>query len=283
MKEKYCDLHVHSIYSDGTYTPEEILCAAEAAGLSAVALCDHNTVDGVEHFRRAAEGKRVEAILGAEFSVDYEGDELHLLGLYLPETAIPILNERMVEVQRLKDESNVDLIDRLGRAGYEISYEEIKSRTPGGKFNRAHVALALTEKGYTPSIKDAFRTVLSPDAGYYRAPERIPIFEMLDLLTELNVVPVLAHPLFTLSPERLAAFLPQAKKRGLVGMECYYVSYSPRSMALSLGLADTNRLLYSGGSDFHGATKPDVKLGVGRGNLQIPYRWAEALREAQKR
>ena len=281
--EKYCDLHVHSIYSDGTYTPEEILLEAEAAGLSAVALCDHNTVDGVEHFRRAAEGKRVEAILGAEFSTDFEGDELHLLGLYLPEKAIPILNERMVEVQRLKDESNVDLIDRLGRAGYEISYEEIKSRTPEGKFNRAHIAAALTEKGYTPSIGAAFRTLLSPDAGYYHAPERISIFEMLDLLTELKVVPVLAHPLLTLSPERLSALLPQAKKHGLIGMECYYVSYSPRSMALSLGLADTNRLLYSGGSDFHGATKPDVKLGVGRGNLQIPYRWAETLREAQKR
>ena len=283
MKKKYCDLHVHSIYSDGTYTPEEILLEAERAGLSAVALCDHNTVDGVEHFRRAAEGKSVEAILGAEFSVDFEGEELHLLGLYLPDAAIPILNERMVEVQRLKDESNVDLIDSLRRAGYEISYEEIKSATPGGKFNRAHVALALTEKGYTPSINAAFRTVLSPTAGFYRPPERIPIFTMLDLLTELNVVPVLAHPLLTLSPERLSALLPQAKKHGLVGMECYYVSYSPRSMALSLGLADTNRLCYSGGSDFHGATKPDVKLGVGRGNLQIPYRWAEALREAQKR
>ena len=281
--EKYCDLHVHSIYSDGTYTPEEILLEAERAGLAAVALCDHNTVDGVEHFRRAAEGKRVEAILGAEFSVGFEGEELHLLGLYLPDAAIPILNERMVEVQRRKDESNIEMIDRLCRAGYKISYDEIKSGTPGGLCNRAHIALALTEKGYTPTINAAFRTVLSPTAGFYRPPERISIFEMLDLLTELNVVSVLAHPLLTLSPERLAAFLPEAKKHGLVGMECYYVSYSPRSTALSLGLADTNRLLYSGGSDFHGATKPDVKLGVGRGNLQIPYRWAETLREAQKR
>ena len=101
--EKYCDLHVHSIYSDGTYTPEEILRAAEVAGLSAVALCDHNTVDGVAPFRQAAEGSAVEAILGAEFSVDFEGDELHLLGLYLPDAAIPILNERMVAVNRLKD------------------------------------------------------------------------------------------------------------------------------------------------------------------------------------
>ena len=281
--EKYCDLHVHSIYSDGTYTPEEILLEAERAGLAAVALCDHNTVDGVMHFRRAAEGKRVEAILSAEFSVGFEGEELHLLGLYLPDAAIPILNERMVEVQRRKDESNIEMIDRLCRAGYKISYDEIKSGTPGGLCNRAHIALALTEKGYTPTINAAFRTVLSPTAGFYRPPERISIFDMLDLLTELNVVPVLAHPLLTLSPERLSALLPQAKKHGLIGMECYYVSYSPRSTALSLGLADTNRLLYSGGSDFHGATKPDVKLGVGRGNLQIPYRWAEALREAQKR
>ena len=120
-----CDLHTHSVFSDGTYTPAEIIDAAVGLGLSAVALCDHNTVDGLPGFLAAAEGKNIEAICGAEFSVDYSGTELHLLGLFIPQDRFSQISRLMEEATERKRKSNLDLIDALNRAGYPVSFEEI--------------------------------------------------------------------------------------------------------------------------------------------------------------
>ena len=123
---RFCDLHTHSVFSDGTCTPEEILREAAGLGLAAVALCDHNTADGLPDFLSAAAGQAVEAVAGAEFSVDLEGTELHLLALYLPERAFPQVSELMLAVNRRKEESNIALVESLNRAGYRIDYGAIK-------------------------------------------------------------------------------------------------------------------------------------------------------------
>ena len=277
--ERYCDLHTHSVFSDGSLTPTELIRAAREAGLSALALSDHNTVDGLPEFLSAAVGSGVEAIAGAEFSVELDGTELHLLGLFIPTEFFPEIDKLMTEVLRRKEESNRELIAALAADGMALDYDELCRQTPRGRINRAHVALALTALGYTESVKQAFSTLLSPTEGYYREPKRPSVWEMLDFLRSIRAVPVLAHPFLHLSPKRLAAFLPEAKKKGLAGMECYYSTYDEETTALALRMVAEVDLKPSGGSDFHGALKPDIRLGVGRGNLKIPYEWACDLRQ----
>lgn len=271
--KKLCDLHTHSIFSDGTFTPEEIIDEAVKIGLSAVALCDHNTVDGIPRFLAAAKNKNIEAISGAEFSVDYNEKELHLLALFIPTKYLSQISELMFESHKHKEQNNIDLINTLCQNGYILDYDEIKSSTPMGKVNRAHIGAALTKKGYTKSINEAFSTLLSTNAGFYKAPDRPTVWEIIDFILSIGAVPVLAHPLLNLSPEELENFLPLAKQRGLVGIECKYCLYDAKAEKLSLNMADKFGLKYSGGSDFHGSIKPDIDLGVGKGNLQVPYEW----------
>ena len=158
---KYCDLHTHSIYSDGTFTPAEIVNHAIDLGLSAVALTDHNTVDGLPDFISAARGKNIDAVSGCEFSVDYNDKELHLLGLFIKPDYFSQTSALMKEVLARKQESNEALINSLARAGIHLSYEEIKAQTPSGIFNRAHIASTMVQKGYVSSIPEAFSTYLS--------------------------------------------------------------------------------------------------------------------------
>ncbi len=275
---KLCDLHTHSVFSDGTYTPTQLLEAAERAGLSSIALTDHNTVDGLPEFLAAAQDKNMQAIAGAEFSVDYEGTELHLLALYIPETHFAAISERMADFHKRKAQSNYDLICALNKAGYEISFAEIRKATPNGKFNRAHIAAELTKKGYVGSIKEAFSTLLAPAHGYYQEPRRPTVWEMLDFIKSIGAIPVLAHPFLNLKEDRLITLLPLAAEKGLAGMECYYPLYNEATTEKSMLLANRFGLLPSGGSDFHGSNKPDISLGVGKGNLQIPYAWSVALK-----
>lgn len=278
--EKLCDLHTHSLFSDGTYTPAQLIDTAVDAGLAAVALTDHNTVDGLEDFLAAAEGKPIEAIAGIEFSVDYDGTELHLLGLFLPPESFPAIRALMEDFIRRKEQSSRALTQALCRAGYEISYEKIKAATGNGYVNRAHIAAELTRLGYTPSVRAAFDELLSPAAGYYTEPKRPTVWEMIEYIRSIHALPVLAHPFLNLTEEQLNSFLPEAKQRGLAGMECYYSTYDPETTRLSLEMAEEFQLLPSGGSDFHGEVKPEIYLGRGKGALQVPYAWAQALKSA---
>lgn len=275
----FCDLHTHSVFSDGTNTPEEILDRAAEIGLSAVALCDHNTVDGLPRFLAAAEARGVEAVAGAEFSVDYDGTELHLLALDIPKEAFPRIAALMADVRRRKEISNLELIGSLAAAGYPLEYEKIKSKTPNGNINRSAIADAMVEKGYVATKKEAFETLLSPEAGHYKAPLRMTFWEMLETICEIGAIPVLAHPFLKIEEkDKVIALLPKAKARGLVGMECYYTTYDGETTELALRLASELDLKCSGGSDFHGDAKKDTALGVGYGNLRIPYEWLSALR-----
>lgn len=280
--QQYCDLHTHSIFSDGTDTPQEILQAAVQCGLSAVALCDHNTTDGLLHFLNAAKDLPIEAICGAEFSVDYNGTELHLLGLFLDPKHYPQIMEKMAKAHQLKEQSNLDLIKALNAAGYPLDYEQIKAKTPNGRVNRAHIAAALTEKGFTPSMNAAFNTLLSKKAGFYKEPQRITVWEMLSFLRSIDAVPVLAHPYLNLTQAQLEEFLPQAKEHGLIGIETVYSLYDADTTKNAAETAKRFGLLCSGGSDYHGSNKPDLKIGVGKGNLAIPLAWANALKESVK-
>ena len=266
-----CDLHTHSTASDGSLTPTELVRAAENAGFDAIALCDHNTVSGLREFLQAAESSSVEAIPGCEFSSDYMGIDLHIIGLFIPETQYDRITAVLTQTQVEKERSNLDLVANLAKDGYVIDYPALRAQAGDGFINRANIASALVEKGYVPSVKDAFSQLLSPKGKYYTPPKRMDTFEVIDFIKSIGAVAILAHPFLNLKEEaQLRAFLDEAVKHGLDAMETIYTAYSDETTALAKKIAAEYSLLESGGSDFHGAAKPATALGTGKGNLKVP-------------
>lgn len=272
-----CDLHAHSRFSDGSDSPQQLVELAKKQGLRAVALTDHNTVAGLPSFLEAARGRGVEAVPGCEFSTDYNGVELHILGLFIAPQQYATVTALLEEAQREKERSNQKLVASLVAAGYDLSYEEICKKS-SGQINRAHVAAAMMEAGYVSSVQEAFRTVLGKDHGYYVPPKRIGAYDCIRFIKSIGAVAVLAHPFLDLTGEELRAFLRSAVAVGLDAMEVAYSKYSPETTAEAFRIAGEFGLLPSGGSDYHGYNKPDIQLGTGRGDLQIPYGWLEDLK-----
>lgn len=273
----YCDLHTHSHFSDGTYSPAELIAEAESLGLSAIALTDHNTVAGLPDFVAAGRESSVQAVPGCEFSTDYNGVELHILGLFISQEHYETVTALLEKAQLEKEQSNRDLVAVLNENGYDLDYGEICSRCRG-RINRAHIAAALVEKGYFVNMQQAFQGPLSAKAGFYRPPKRMDAYACIRFIKSIGAVAVLAHPFLDLDETALRAFLPEAVLAGLDGMEVLYSKYSTQTTATAMAVAADFGLKCSGGSDFHGSNKPDIALGTGRGNLAIPHAWLEALK-----
>lgn len=270
------DLHTHSHCSDGSLTPAQLLRAAEKAGVTAVALCDHNTVAGLPEFMAAV--GTVEAVPGVEFSANYQGKELHILALFLPRESWAAVDSRLAQLHRDKEASNRALVAALRCGGYAITYEEVTAMAGGGWINRAHVAQVLTRKGYTGSVQEAFCTLLSRHGGFYVPPKLPDALETIAFIKAQGALAVLAHPLLSLEEMQLQEFLPLAKAAGLDAMETMYPLFDAAATQMLKKLAKEFGLLESGGSDFHGAAKPDIRIGVGRGTLAVPDAVLEQLR-----
>ena len=278
---KLCDLHTHSTCSDGTLTPTELVKLALEKNLAAVALTDHNTVAGLPEFLEAARGTKLEAVPGIEFSVDYGDIELHILGLFVkPEHYGPI-TERVEDMLRRKEQSNIDLVKNLEQAGIFLSYEDIKAATTTGQVNRALIAAEMLRKGYVGSIQEAFSKYLKQSHGYYNPPKRPDAFETIRFIRSLGAVAVWAHPFLNLKTEEaIREFLPEACQAGLQGMEVFYPKFDENQTALALQLVKEFGLQPSGGSDFHGENKPDIQLGSGKGSLSLPITLLEGLKSS---
>lgn len=274
---KRCDLHAHSTASDGSLTPTELLQLAVETGLSAVVLSDHNTVAGLPEFTEAAKGLPLEAVPGVEFTSEYEGIELHILGLYIRPAYYEKINALLDSFKHRKEESNQKLVAALEAAGYRANYGKFCDNH--GYVNRAHIAQALLEAGHVESVEQAFKTLLKEGGGYYEPPKRLDAFEIIRFIKSMGAVAVLAHPLLNLDEQQLRSFLPLAKEAGLDGMETVYTKYSDEKTAIAKALAAEFGILESGGSDFHGAAKPNVFLGSGRGNLLIPLEYLDNLKK----
>ena len=265
-----CDLHTHSTASDGTFTPSQIVEEAERKGLFAVALCDHNTLSGLSEFKEAAENKSIIAVPGIEITCAYIGKEIHIVGLFIPESGFNKINEFLISVNESKRQSNDLLAKNLVEAGYNIDYEKIKTDAGDGYVNRVPFAVELVEKGYIGSVKEAMNTILDEKAGYYVPSVRPDTFKVINLFKSVGAAPVLAHPFLNLSYDELLEFLPVAKESGLIAIETDYSKFSKEEKLLAKELAQQFSLLQSGGSDFHGDNKPDIALGEGRGDLFVP-------------
>lgn len=276
-----CDLHTHSVFSDGTYTPAEIIKEAEALGLSAVALCDHNTTGGLAEFTKAAEGSCAEAIAAVEISTDYLGHELHIIAMFLDACDYQKVEALLEEYQKRKAASNLELEKALLDSGYKIDCDALHKRA-GGSINRVHYAEELMRCGYVKSIKEAISTLLSKGGGFYREPKKLDAIEVIRYIKSIGAVAVLAHPFLSLCESELREFLKLAAPAGLDAMEVLYSTYDAKTEKLAKAVASEFGILPSGGSDFHGARKPGIKLAHGPGNLFIPMEYCDALRKRRK-
>ena len=277
--EQFCDLHTHSTFSDGTCTPSELIDLAETIGLGAIALCDHNTIAGLPEFLAAAEGRKVEAVPGIEFSTDYHGTELHVLGLFIQPQHYDAITSILEELVSAKDRSNRAMVEALNRDGLKMDYDKIKASTPKGQLNRAIIGAEIARLGYADSVKDAFDRYLSVKRGYYHPPQRPEALRIIRFIKSIGAVAVLAHPFLNLKREEdLRGFLSEALPAGLDGMETLYPLFDAEKTRLAEQIADAFGLCHSGGSDFHGQNKPDISLGTGKGSLHVPIRYLDTLR-----
>ena len=263
------DLHVHSTRSDGTYTPTELVNYAVEKGLSAFALTDHDTIDGINEAVEAAKDKPVTVIPGIEYSTEYLGRDVHIVGLFIDYKS-PAFVEYLNSFKQSRIDRNHKLCRNLQNAGIDITYDALIQMFPDAVITRAHYAKFLLSKGYVTSLKEAFARYVGDHTPYFVHREKITPEEVIQLTLKAGGVPVLAHPtLYHLGKEQLDILVSTLKSKGLAGMECIYSTYSAAEEREMKALAAKYGLLPSGGSDFHGANKPGLDLGTGYGKLYV--------------
>lgn len=280
---KYIDLHVHSVCSDGTCTPEELVELAVQNDLVAFALTDHDTVEGVERAIKAAEGRHIQVIPGVELSCEYEitpsrKKEIHILGYNLDHNQ-PELCETLKTVAEERDDRNRKMCENLNKDGYPIDYESLVERFGNTIVTRAHFARFLLEKGAIPSIDSAFKKILAQDGPYFVMRKYLTPKKGIDLIKKAGGIPVLAHPLlYKMSVSELHDLLTELKGYGLRGIEAMYSRNRGNDEAFVRKLASEYDLFITGGTDFHGTNKPDLEIGRGEGNLRVPVMLLENLK-----
>lgn len=284
---KYIDLHVHSNISDGTLTPTEVVLLAAKSNLSAIALTDHDTIAGIDEAKKAAkdlekEGIRIRIVEGVEISADYKGKDIHILGLLI-DTSHNGLITSLDKALKNRDERNEKMANNLRAAGIDISLQDLTFNEPDTVITRAHFARYLFEHNYVKTRNEAFEKYLGENCPYYVAREYITPKDAISLIKHAGGIPVLAHPLlYNLSSNELEELVSFLKELGLVGIETIYSANTGSDEATIRELANRYDLLMTGGSDYHGANKPNLALGIGKGNLKIPYSILNSLDEYKK-
>lgn len=279
--EKYIDLHTHSLMSDGSMTPSEVVREAKKAGLAAIALSDHDTVDGVKE--AMAEGERigVEIVPAIEFSVQSE-TETHILGYYI-DIENPKLQDMLKKVIETRRFRNRETCRKLNELGFDITLAEAEAIAPNDFIGRAHFARLLMDKGYTKSVNEGFKLYLENGKYAYCGKQTMTDEEAVRLIKECGGVACVAHLHLTKkSDEDLREFLIRLKSCGLDGIEGYYTEYTPEMQAKYQALAAELGLIISGGTDFHAQMKPHISIGTGLGNLKIPYSILENIKLHKK-
>jgi predicted metal-dependent phosphoesterase TrpH len=270
------DLHTHSTVSDGSDAPARIPELAAAAGCSAVALTDHDRLDGVvEAGARAAE-LGVTFVPGCELSCEFAGT-MHLLVYWLEPGEGPLQDE-LVRLQEARETRNHTLAERLTAHGIPITYDEMVAEAGGGGVGRPHIAAILVRKGVVGSIQEAFDVWLAKGRPGYADRERLEPAQAIELAIASRGVPVLAHPFsLGLEPAATEAMLGELKARGLAGVEAVYGRYDSDQREQLRGMAKQLDLVATGGSDYHGTYKADLEVGIGRGDLDVPDAALDAL------
>lgn len=275
------DLHTHTTASDGTDTPTELLRSAAGARLIALAVTDHDTVDGLDEARRAGSEHRVEVISGVELSVRTDLGILHILG-YFVDPAEPELRKALAELRRSRDERTSGILAKLAEIGIDLTEEDVAAETSGGVPGRPHIARALIGKKRVSTIQEAFDRYLGKDKPAYVEKFKFAPDRALELIRGAGGVGVMAHPYSVLEGggrDYLSSVTAMLKEHGLAGIEVYYPRHNHRQVGMFLELTRTYDLCVTGGTDYHGRNKPGVGLGEIPGYSPLPYSIVEDLRE----
>ena len=272
------DLHVHTSASDGTYSPSGVVALANKAGLAAMAVTDHDTVDGVAEAQAAAEGTGLELVPGIEISVG-DTDDVHIIGLY-----VNIKDSGFVSVmERLKQnrtDRNCEIFKKIRSLGFDVSYEEAESVMDTGNMGRLHIAGYLHRKGIVRDYRKAFKNFLVPGAAAYVPMQHLSEKEGIEAILNSGGLPFLAHINYLkMSDDGVEETVKRLMGYGLAGIEAYYSGYNADDERLAGMLCEKYSLLKSGGTDFHGARRRGVYLGTGRGNMCIKYEVLSAIKE----
>jgi predicted metal-dependent phosphoesterase TrpH len=275
----HIDLHTHTTESDGTLTPSQLVRYAKEKGLSAIAVTDHDTIDGNQEALREGKAVGLEVIPGVEISVDHSPGSMHMLGYFI-NSEDTTLQEKLALLQESRADRNPRIIAKLNELGLDITYDEVVKVSGGGQTGRPHIAQVLKHKGYTKSIQEAFDKYLGKGAPAYFDKFRLEPADAMAMITNAGGIPVLAHP-FTLhckSPGELEALVKSLVPQGLKGIEVYYSEHDPQQTSQYQSLAKDYNLAMTGGSDFHGENMNGIDLGTGRGNLKVSYDLCEGLK-----
>ncbi|HLU32330.1 MAG TPA: PHP domain-containing protein [Acidimicrobiia bacterium] len=286
------DLHTHSRVSDGSETPTRVVELAAAAGLEAVALTDHDVLEGLTEARNAGERFGIEVIPGVELSLDWsemlpDADVrggMHLVVLWIDDVAGP-LQDTLEDLRLGRDDRNHTILERLRQLGLDVPMEEVAARAGAGSVGRPHIAGVMVDRGYVPDIGSAFEQYLGNGAPAYVGRRRLTPPVALELARASGGVPILAHP-YTLGFDddaSLEGTLERLGEMGLVGVESHHSGTEPERRRIVRRMAARLDLLPSGGSDFHGSYKPGIEVGRGCGDLEVPSGFLTALREQRRR
>lgn len=275
---KLIDLHTHSLKSDGAQTPADVVRTAHAAGLSAMALSDHDNIDGVREAMAEGEKLGIEVIPAVELSAQID-TELHILGYF-----IDLENKKLKEAMEyslvVRDRRQEETCRKLNEMGFQITMDELREEAHGNPvLCRAHFAQIMVRKGYAESVQDCFKKYLSVGCYAYSNMQALMPEEAVGLIHEAGGLAVAAHlHLIKMEDAPLKEFLKTLIPHGLDGVEGYYTDYTPDMEERYRGMAKELGLVISGGTDYHGANKPHISIGRGRGGLEIPYSVLEGLK-----
>lgn len=276
---QYIDLHVHSNASDGTLTPTEVVTLAIQKNLAAIALSDHDTVKGVEEAIQAAKGTDLEVIPATELSCYYQGIEIHILGLYV-NYKDPIFLAELERLEQARFQRNLDMIELFRKDGIDITLEDLQAGNPNSIITRAHFARVLVQTGICKDKNAAFEHYLGVGCPYYLPKPQVTPEHSLPLIIHAGGIPILAHPmLYHMGWEQVEELIRYLIPLGLKGIEAYHSSNYIQQSDRLRSLAQKFNLLVSGGSDFHGANKPDIDLGTGRGGLRVTEHILEEIKK----
>ncbi|GHV77378.1 phosphatase [Spirochaetia bacterium] len=267
------DLHTHSRASDGSLTPSELIQTAKKRGLSAIALTDHDTLDGLEEAREEAAKQQIRFIPGIEIDIRYDpitvSGEFHLLGLGLREPG-PVFREALEELSRLREVRNRHILEQMGEMGIKADYDEVRAISGGGTLGRPHFAALLVQRRVVKNREQAFEKYLGKGRPLYISKEGLEFTRALQIIRDAGGIPVLAHPMsLYLGWGRLPAFIADLVAQGLLGIEAWHPTAKVRSCKRLEELGKSLGLYITAGSDFHGTSRPDRKLGLTAGDRKI--------------
>lgn len=285
----FIDLHTHSTFSDGTYTPEEIVKEAVSKNLSTVALTDHDCVFGLEDFIKAGKKYGIETIKGIELASYFQSEfidkkvEIHIVGLFIDNKNKALLDKTQTILDQRIDR-NKKMVAHLTELGFPMTYDELVAVAGHDHCSRTHYALLMVQKGYVKDKAEAFEKYFAAGMPAY-VPRILPTpSECVRLIKDAGGIPILAHPtLYRLTDEQIELMVRDLKECGIEGIETMYSTYTPEQQKYILSLAEKYSLVKSGGSDFHGLNKTGIYLGTGKGNLAVPKSYLDGLKEWRNR